>query len=240
MVRHRGRPGRDGGSDRHRAALAGRVAGGPRGGRGRGDGPGPAQSVGRREPEARPARESWTRAGAGGLRVRRCGLGDLPGRGPRPRPRAQHDRRQGGVGAVHRRLRGGRGHFRAGAVALPRIGHALRLRLAGGARRTAAHLRQPDDPGHPDGRIAPAAGRVAPQDDEPDQRGNLHRVRRGPGARGVRARPGLRVDCRLAARASCRHPGRGVGNSVGVNLAAEPLGRAGAGTGPRGAGQSRR
>ena len=56
-----------------------------------------------------------------------------------------------------------------------RVGDQVRLRRPGGARRGAAHLRQPADPGRGHGRAAAAAGRIAAQDDAPGQRGNLHR-----------------------------------------------------------------
>ncbi len=59
--------------------------------------------------------------------------------------------------------------------AVPRLRHQVRLRVTGGPRRGAADLRQPAHPRHPHGRAAAAAGRVAPQDDEPHQRRGLHR-----------------------------------------------------------------
>ena len=168
-----------------RAAPAGRVARTP-GRRAR-----PAATVlvplGLLAGESRQAR---ARTGAGGsCRSSRCSASSswsppstwwwCSASATRRRPRGQ-----GGPGALHGGVRGGRGHLRPGASAVPRVGHAVRLRIARGARRGPADLREQADPGHPDGRAAPAAGRVAAQDDGPPERRGLHGDRRGARAYG--------------------------------------------------------
>ena len=115
VVRHRGDAGCDGGAGRHGVAPARGLARPARSRRRRRDGAGPARVPGRREQAAGAAREPRAGPGAGCVRVRRRGVGDLPRRGARTRARAEDDRRQGGLGARHGRLRRGRPDLRARA-----------------------------------------------------------------------------------------------------------------------------
>ncbi len=82
-----------------------------------------------------------------------------------------------------------------------------RLRRARGARRRAAHFRQPAVARRPHGRAAPAGGRVAAQDPGAHVGRGVDRVRRPPGADGVGPRrPGRQPDA---------DPRRGVGGGPG-------------------------
>ena len=185
------------------------------------------------------ARQPVPGPGAGGVRLRRRGLGHLPRGRPGPRPRAHHDGGQGGPGPLHGRLRGGGGDLRAGALALPRIRHPVRLRVARGARRDSANVREPHDPRHPHGRAAAPAGRVAAQDARPVQRGDLHRCRRGARADRLGSRSRARLHRGVAAGAPRRDPGRGLGNGVGRHLVAVAAGRAGRRAAQGGSGEPR-
>ena len=75
------------------------------------------------------------------------------------------------AGAVDARRRGRRPPLRAGPPAARPLWQPSRLRRAGGARRGAAHVRQPADPGHPHGRAAAPGGRVTAQDHGPERGG---------------------------------------------------------------------
>ena len=187
-----------------------------------------------------PTRQPRPGPGARGVRLRRRGVGHLPGGGARAGSRAEDHRRQGGAGALHGGVGRRRPHLRAGAGPLPRLGDPVRLRVAGGARRGAADLRQQAHPRHPDGRAVAAARRVAAQDDGPDQRRGLHGHRRGARAHRVRSRSGPGIAGRVAAGAAGRDAGRGLGHGVGVRLAARCSSRARGRAAPGGAGQPRR
>ena len=240
VVRHRGHAGRDRRAGGDGAAPAGGMARGARCRGRRRHGPGPLGTAGQRESEDGAPCQPVPGPGAGGVRLRPGGLGHLPRGRPGPRPRARHDGRQGGPGPLHGRLRGGGRDLRAGALALPRVLHPVRLRVARGPRRDSAHVRQPHDPGHPHGRAAAPAGRVAAQDVGPFQRGDLHRCRRGARADRLGSRPRTGLHRGVAAGAPRRHPGRSLGNGVGLHLAALAAGRAGRRAAPGGAGEPRR
>ena len=124
---------------------------------------------------------------------------------------------------------------------LAAVRHPLRLRGQGGAGRGAAHVRQPPDPRHPHGRAAAAAGRVAAQDDGPDQRRGLHRqpATCWSARRGARHRAPVAGASRARERPVVGRAGV-VRQRLGLGLAARAAGRAGPGPAPGGAGQPRR
>ena len=156
--------------------------------------------------------------------------GHLPGHRARPRPGARRLRRPGGPRPVHAGRGGRRRRLRAGPGPAARLGHPVRLRGPRGARRGAPHLRQPADAGDADGRAPAAAGRVAAQDDGPDQRRDLHR--RPATCSSGRCRsptPGRRSIVLTGRERPVVDPGRGVGQRLGVGLAARPARRPGAG-----------
>ena len=148
------------------------------------------------------------------------GLGKRPGGPGGPR----------GAGAVHARRGGGGGGLPAGPGPADGLRHPVRLRGPGSARRGAAHLRQPDDPGRGHGRAAAPAGRVAAQDDGPDQRRGVHRERGRAGTRGVGAGRGRPVDHDRRPGAPGGHPGRGVRQCLGLDLAARRCSTGGTGS----------